>query len=105
MRAGYVLLCVFLLSLMTLAQQAPNQNNPGNAPAGDQTKTVEGCVSGVNGSWVLSTPGGDRYRLKGHHSALFHFNGKEVRITGTVSPDQPQTLQISKIDKTNDSCQ
>ncbi len=74
------------------------------------------CVTGVNGSFTLGTPNGDLYRLKGHHNALFHYNGMEVRVTGTVTPSKPssaskrvsgtmpQTLKIAKIEKLRDTC-
>ena len=104
MRTRYLLPCLLFLSLTPLAQQAPGQGNTNNTTGGGPG-TIVGCVSGVNGSFYLATPSGERYLLKGHHDSLFHFNGKEVRITGTASPTKPQTLKISKIEKVNDTCQ
>jgi hypothetical protein len=109
MRSWCLLSSLFLLSLVSLAQQSPsNQNTANDASAGSgEAKTVVGCVSGLNGSFTLATASGDVYRLKGHHGALFGYNGKEVRITGTVasSDGAPQTLNISKIKKVYDTCQ
>jgi len=118
MRTWYLLPCLLLLSLTTFAQQAPSSQGTANdtpAGSGDST-TVVGCVTGVNGSFTLGTPNGDLYRLKGHHNALFHYNGMEVRVTGTVTPSKPssaskrvsgtmpQTLKIAKIEKLRDTC-
>src|SRR5271163_467946 len=100
MRSCCLLSFLFLLSLMSHAQQpASNQGTANDTSAGSgESKVVVGCVSALNGSFTLATAGSDVYRLKGHHNALFGYNGKEVRVTGTItsSDGAPQTLQISK---------
>jgi len=104
MRAWFVASCVLLLSLTAFA--APSDNN--------QPKTIEGCVISINGAFTLGTPNGERYILKGDHDTLFSYNGKQVRITGTVkkssngssaSQGEPRTLKVSDIKKEYDTCQ
>jgi hypothetical protein len=79
-----------------------------------QPQTIEGCVMSINGAFTLGTPNGKHYILKGDHDTLFSYNGKQVRITGTVkksadgsSPSQgePRTLKVSDIKKVYDTCQ
>ena len=104
MRGWLVVWCLFLLSLTALGWQ-PNSQQP---------KTIEGCVASINGVFMLGTPNGERYILKGDHDALFSYNGKQVRITGTVKTDSdggpspagaPRTLKVSDIKKVYDTCQ
>jgi len=80
----------------------------------NQPKTIEGCVMSINGAFTLGTPNGERYVLKGDHDTLFSYNGKQVRITGTVkksssgspaTPGEPRTLKVSDIKKVYDTCQ
>jgi len=49
------------------------------------------------------------YVLKGHHSALFSYNGKLVEVTGTVdagnkSPGIPVVLHVTHLKKLADFC-
>jgi hypothetical protein len=109
MRTWYLLLSLLLLSLASAPQQSPSSRGTANATSagsGD-TKTVVGCVTAMNGAFSLATRSGDLLRLKGHHNALFGYNGKQVRITGTIttSDSAPRTLLISKIKKVYDTCQ
>ena len=101
---GWVLgSCFFLLSLTAFG--APQDSSS------TQPVTIEGCVMGINGAFRLSTANGQTYLLKGHHSSMFNYNGKQVRITGTVDKPQkgsagaPRTLHITDIKKVSDSCQ
>jgi hypothetical protein len=91
---------VLFLSSLLLAQH-------GNEP----TIKVSGCVTGINGSFRLTTYDGEQYLLKGHHSSLFSYNGMLVEITGYLKPTPtpstqsvPKTLQIVRIKKLADSC-
>jgi len=103
MRGWLLVSCFFWLSLTACA--APSDSN--------QPKTVEGCVISINGAFTLGTPNGERYILKGDHDTLFSYNGKQVRITGTVkksssgssSPGETRTLKVSGIKKVYDTCQ
>jgi hypothetical protein len=93
-----------LLSLTVLV--SPSESKP--------PQTIEGCVMSINGAFTLATPNGERYILKGDHDTLFSYNGKQVRITGTVkkpsgssssSQGEPRTLKVSDIKKVYDTCQ
>lgn len=104
MRSWLLVGCFLSLSLVAFA--AP--------PANKQPQTIEGCIVSINGAFTLGTPNGDRYILKGDHDTLFSYNGKQVRITGTVkksadgsspSPGEPRTLKVSDIKKVYDTCQ
>ncbi len=105
MRGRFLVTCAFLLFSLTAAASPPDSSQP---------KTIEGCVSSINGAFMLGTPSGERFILKGDHDTLFGYNGKQVRITGTVkksakgsapSPGEPQTLKVSDIKKVYDTCQ
>src|SRR5664279_5808698 len=103
MRGWLVVWCLFSLSLTAFAWQSDSQ----------QPKTIEGCVASINGAFMLGTPNGERYILKGDHDTLFSYNGKQVRIPGAVkkSPNgssqagEPRTLKVSDIKKVYDTCQ
>ena len=101
---GWVLVCCFLLLSLTAFGVPQDSYNT-------QPKTIEGCVISINGAFRLNTANGETYLLKGHHSSLFNYNGKQVRITGTVDKPQkgsagaPRTLHITDIKKVFDSCQ
>ena len=76
--------------------------------AGHASVTVSGCVVNMNGTFRLLTPD-QTYVLKGHHSALFSYNGKLVEVTGTVdaankSPGIPVVLHVTHLKKLADFC-
>lgn len=107
MRTWIVLACLLLMSLITMAQQSPsNQNAPNNPSTGSPGAiTVIGCVGSINGYFTLGTRRGDVYKLKGDHDALLGYNGKEVAISGTIGANaKDRTLQISNIKKVADTC-
>jgi hypothetical protein len=106
MRTSYLLLGLLSLSLMAFAQQSPSgqaasNNNPGetNGPI-----TVEGCVTSINGYFLLMTHNG-QFRLEGDHDSLFGHDGQQVRIVGIVTKKAPQTLKINELKKIADSCE
>ena len=107
MRTWIVLPSLLLFSVMAFAQQpSPRQNSANAAPAGGTgAMTVVGCVNSINGDFILGTPNGQVYRLKGDHDSLLGYNGRKVAISGTVtSSEKARTLQISKIKKLSDTC-
>src|SRR5450755_753233 len=96
MRGWCLVLCCFLLSLTAFA----------SPPDNSQPKTIEGCVASINGVFMLGTPSGERYILKGDHDTLFSYNGMQVRITGTTKKSsdggssqagEPRKLKVSDI--------
>jgi hypothetical protein len=108
MRIWHLLLCLLLLFLVSPAQQLPSSQSSANdtSVGGSDTKAFVGCVTAMNGAFRLVTGSGAVLRLKGHHSELFSYNGKQVRITGSLAPSDsaPRTLVISKIKKLYDTC-
>jgi hypothetical protein len=99
-------LLLFLLLSLTALASPQHSSQPDSQP-----KTIEGCIVGINGAFRLGTPNGETYLLKGDHATLFSYNGKQVRVTGTVkkaskgSSAVPRTLKVSDIKKVYDSCQ
>jgi hypothetical protein len=109
MRIWHLLLCLLSLFLVSpAAQQLPSSQSSANdtSAGGSEPKTFVGCVTAMNGAFRLVTGSGAVLRLKGHHSELFSYNGKQVRITGSLAPSDsaPRTLVISKIKKLYDTC-
>jgi hypothetical protein len=97
MRKASIALVVVLFLAECFGQQAGHTN-----------VDVSGCVMNMNGSFRLLTPG-QTYVLKGHHSALFSYNGKLVEVTGTVdatdkSPGIPLVLHVTHLKKLADFC-
>jgi len=97
MRKASIVLVVALFVAECFGQQA-----------GQTTVTVSGCVVNMNGSFRLLTPD-QTYVLRGHHSALFSYNGKLVEVTGTVdatnkSPGIPVVLHVNHLKKLADFC-
>jgi hypothetical protein len=108
MRVWHLVLSLLFLFLVSPAQQLPSSQGSANdtSTGGGDTKTFIGCVTAMNGAFRLVTGSGAVLRLKGHHSELFSYNGKQVRITGSLatSNSAPRTLVISKIKKLYDTC-
>lgn len=90
MRHIILLVSVLLLGLSwALAQTTASQTSPStssgqssNTSAGGE-KTVQGCLSGSNGSYTLTDKHGTSYELTGDTAKLSEHVGHEVRITGT----------------------
>jgi len=77
------------------SRQAANGNREGSV-------TVRGCVSKLNGDYVLMKENpGNTYQLQGGKARLKSYLGKRVEITGTESP----TLSTSEdaINKTGNA--
>ncbi|HXY08847.1 MAG TPA: hypothetical protein VEI52_13485 [Terriglobales bacterium] len=62
------------------SHQAANNNHDGSV-------TVRGCVSKLNGDYVLMKESqGNTYQLQGGKNRLKSYLGKRVEVTGTESP-------------------
>ena len=89
MRQMFLLFSVLLLGLSWAMAQ--NSTSPANsstaagqashASASGQT-SVEGCLSGSNGSYTLTDKNGVTFQLTGDTAKLSEHVGHEVRITG-----------------------
>ena len=91
--ASIALLCAsFAWAQQTAAQS--DQSSSASASASPNSGTMQGCVSAVDGNYVLTQDEtGATYQLVGSEDQLKSHVGHEVRITGQVtnagsSPDQ-----------------
>ncbi len=69
------------------SQTSPSQTNPDQTTptaTGAQT-TVQGCLSGSSGNYILTDKNGNTYQLTGDTSKLNEHVGHEVQIKGTAS--------------------
>jgi len=120
MRLVCLLLSISLFALVSAAQEGTS--TPGQPPSGaarkwGKSKSVEGCLTTLNGSYTLGTTSGDLYQLENNGHGLRKYDGQEVRITGPVTPPHPGTspnnvleqqyarLKVQKIKKVYDNCQ
>jgi hypothetical protein len=106
MLTSHLLLGLLSLSLAASAQQSPSGQAASNNDPGQATGriTVEGCVTSINGYFLLMTHNG-QFRLKGDHDSLLGHDGQQVRIVGNVIKKTPQTLKINELKKIADSCE
>jgi len=96
MRQMFLLLSVLLLGLSwALAQNSTSSANSSTAAgqtshaSASREASVEGCLSGSNGSYTLTDKNGMTYQLTGDTAKLSEHVGHEVRITGTRSSATP----------------
>jgi hypothetical protein len=81
--AGLVLAAGFLWAQ---SDHSGNSNQPSNSNHPGPV-TVRGCVSILNGDYVLMKENpGNTYQLQGNKTKLKSYLGKRVQITGTESP-------------------
>lgn len=78
------------LALVLLASAAWLQAQAGYGQSGmSQTTTgqttVEGCLQGSDGNYMLTASNGTMYQLRGDTSKLSEHVGHEVKVTGTTS--------------------
>ena len=127
MKRFLLLLSVLLLGACWAAAQ-DSQTNPNSQPTGQSTAapaggetTVQGCLSGSNGSFTLTDKNGNSYQLTGDTAKLGEHVGHEVKITGSAeSASSPsaggsttgasangasQSFQVSSVKHISKSCQ
>jgi len=123
MRQVLLLVSVLLLGLSWAVAQdssaAPSSSYPAQQSAGQSQSgasgqmTVEGCLSGSNGSFTLTDKNGMAYQLTGDTAKLSEHVGHEVKITGTSSASgssastssaSGQTLQVSSMKHISKTC-
>ena len=112
MRHGLLVLSVLLLASLWVAAQNPEQGS--RSSAAGQT-TVEGCLSGSSGSYMLTDQNGTMYQLSGDTAKLSEHVGHEIKVSGTSSSggSEPsngasggaqQTLQVSSVKHISKTC-
>jgi hypothetical protein len=92
MKLAVSLTIIFAASLMwAQSDQSSASNQPSNNSNNNGTVTVRGCVSMLNGDYVLSKQDpGNTYQLqKGEKVKLRNYLGHRVEITGTKSTTMP----------------
>jgi len=68
------------------AQQYPQTSSSQTGSTGsEQASTVQGCLQGSNGNFMLTDDAGTTYQIQGDTAKLTEHVGHEVQITGTVS--------------------
>lgn len=92
MRQLFLILSVLVLGVSWVAAQNPSTQTSSGSSGYGQThsassgeKTVEGCLSGSNGSYTLTAKNGTTYQLMGDASQLGEHVGHEVKVTGTMN--------------------
>jgi Protein of unknown function (DUF5818) len=88
----FLLFSVLLLGLSWAMAQNGTSSASSSTAAGQTSHastngetSVEGCLSGSNGSYTLTDKNGMTYQLSGDTAKLSEHVGHEVRITGTRS--------------------
>ena len=92
MRPMFLLFSVLLLGLSWAMAQNGTPSASSSTAAGQTSHasasgetSVEGCLSGSNGSYTLTDKNGMTYQLTGDTAKLSEHVGHEVRISGTRS--------------------
>jgi hypothetical protein len=138
MRQIFLLVSILLLGLTwAIAQDStssPSASSGQNSASSGQMSrsssggetTVQGCLSGSNGSYTLSDKNGTTYQLTGDSAKLSQHVGHEVKVTGTTgsasgstgaegsagaaagsagAAGAQQTLQVTSVKHVSKSCQ
>jgi hypothetical protein len=114
----YLLFSLLLLSASWIVAQDSTQTSgqTGSTTSGGDT-TVQGCLSGSNGNYMLTDKNGTTYQLTGDTAKLSAHIGHEVRITGTTGAsassgamgtqgsNASQTLSVSSMKHISKTCQ
>jgi ABC-type phosphate transport system substrate-binding protein len=121
MRHLILLSVLMLAACWAAAQNDSTQTTPAGSQAGEGSQTtVQGCLSGSEGSYTLMADNGTSYQLTGSSAKLKEHVGHEVKITGTASPSSGQAsanmggeaggtgipiLQVESIKHVSKTCQ
>jgi hypothetical protein len=126
------LLAVLLLSVVWATAQTTTTQAPASDPTATTASTqsgmtptsagadsVQGCLSGADGSYTLTDQTGASYRLTGDTAKLSEHIGHEVKVTGTKSTatatgasdtmgqtgGAQQAIQVSSVKHVAKTCQ
>ena len=90
-----------------------------NSPSNASKTTLEGCLSGSEGNYTLTSNSGMTYQLQGNNNQLSKHVGQEVKVKGSAAVGatsgmgtnqsaaasaSQQTFQVSKVKKVSKSC-
>ncbi len=118
---------LLLVATWAMAQSDKNQTSPSDPSATTQSEatptssgrnmTVEGCLSGSDGNYMLTDKNGMTYQLIGDTAKLSEHIGHEMKITGSKSASSmspsgggtetgtsKQTLQVSSFKHVSKTC-
>jgi len=104
-------------------QVAPSETSPSqetSVNAGGDT-TVQGCLSGSDGNYMLTAKDGTTYHLSGDTAKLSEHVGHEIKVTGSTASSTKasgaddatdsmgkspkQTLEVSSVKHISKSCE
>jgi len=101
-------------------EQSPAAQSETTPTSSGGNMTVQGCLSGSDGSYMLTDKNGTMYQLTGDTAKLGDHIGHEVKITGTASGGSmspsgsgesgdtagasKQTLQVSSVKHVSKTC-
>jgi hypothetical protein len=117
MRNFCLWLSISLLAVAGAAQDGTTKPSHPPTSKSSTSKTLEGCLTGLNGSYTLGTNSDDVYQLDANGHNLAKYNSQYVRITGLVTPphagsspnnaleQQYAKLKVRTIKKVFDLCQ
>ena len=113
MRHGLLVLSVLLLASLWAAGQNSKTS------AGGQS-TIEGCLSGSSGNYMLTDQNGTMYQLSGDTAKLSEHVGHEIKVSGTsssadnsassagtansASGSAQQTIQVASVKHISKTC-
>jgi len=122
MKRIFLLASILVLSASWAVAQYSSTGTSEQSSAAANTKTVQGCLSGSEGSYSLTDQAGTTYKLTGDTAKLQAHVGHTIHVTGTPSSDMssngmgrqsgsmsesaesPQTLQVSSFKHISATC-
>lgn len=118
MKRILLLSSILLLSAVWALAQYDTQSGASSQSSSDASKTtVEGCLSGSNGSYSLTDKSGTMYQLTGDTAKLEKHVGHTMQVTGTAtassaskagsmsgSADTQQTFNVTSFKHVSANC-
>jgi len=118
----YLLAATMLLSAIWVVAQSSTQNSQTSPTGSADQSSIQGCLSGSSGNFMVTDSSGNAYKLQGDTSKLSDHVGQEVKISGkdlssTASSGLPagdkapasaaqggHSFDVSDIQKVSDTC-
>lgn len=104
-----LLLCVVWAAAQDSSQTSPTQSSPNPSSSaqtrsdGNDSTTVQGCLSGTSGSYTLTDKNGMTYQLTGDNAKLAEHVGHTIQVTGNTNAGSanPSGSSTSGMGQTN----